>query len=88
MPNVLHINGNVQWRCLRAKGGNWVAECEPLKLTLQAETWGEMMEDIAYTLDAMGNRTKEEVFDTTNTLKRTLTRVFETLNRLIYEAHP
>jgi len=43
---------------------------------------------IAYTLDAMGNRTKEEVFDTTNTLKRTLTRVYETLNRLIYEAHP
>jgi RHS repeat-associated protein len=40
---------------------------------------------IAYTLDAMGNRTKEEVFDPSNTLAQTRTRVFNTLNRLAQE---
>jgi YD repeat-containing protein len=43
---------------------------------------------IAYTLDAMGNRTKEEVFDTTSTLQRTLARAYEALNRLRLEIHP
>lgn len=53
MPTVLRIEGNLQWTCRRATGGNWVAACDPLKLTLQAETWGQLMEDIAYTLEAM-----------------------------------
>jgi RHS repeat-associated protein len=40
---------------------------------------------IAYTLDAMGNRTKEDVFDPANALTQTRTRVFNTLNRLTQE---
>jgi RHS repeat-associated protein len=37
---------------------------------------------IHYTLDAMGNRTAEEVYDSSNALTQTRTRVFDTLNRL------
>ncbi|MBU1482173.1 MAG: hypothetical protein KKH12_10940 [Gammaproteobacteria bacterium] len=37
---------------------------------------------IHYTLDAMGNRTKEEIFDSTNTLVQTHSRTFDALNRL------
>lgn len=37
---------------------------------------------IHYTLDAMGNRTKEEIFDSSNTLTQTHSREFDALNRL------
>ncbi|WP_116809564.1 RHS repeat-associated core domain-containing protein [Steroidobacter cummioxidans] len=37
---------------------------------------------IEYTLDAMGNRTAENLYDPTNALTRTQTRVFNTLNQL------
>lgn len=37
---------------------------------------------VHYTLDAMGNRTNEEVFDPSNALTQTRTRVFNTLNQL------
>jgi len=40
---------------------------------------------IAYTLDAMGNRKKEEVFDPVNTLAQTRSRVFNNLNQLFQE---
>jgi YD repeat-containing protein len=40
---------------------------------------------IAYTLDAMGNRTREEVFDPANALAQTRSRVFNNLNRLFQE---
>lgn len=37
---------------------------------------------IHYTLDASGNRTKEETYDPSNTLKRQLARSYDTMNRL------
>ncbi|WP_198683851.1 RHS repeat-associated core domain-containing protein [Peristeroidobacter agariperforans] len=37
---------------------------------------------IVYTLDAMGNRTGEELYDPSNVLTQTRTRVFNTLNQL------
>jgi RHS repeat-associated protein len=37
---------------------------------------------ISYTLDAMGNRTAESSYDPSSTLRRTHTRVFNTLNEL------
>lgn len=40
---------------------------------------------IAYTLDTMGNRTQEEVFDSGNALAQTRARVFDNLNRLFQE---
>jgi hypothetical protein len=50
---VVRIKGNVQWQTHRAKGGNWVGICNPLKLTVQSDTWASLMEDIAFTLDAV-----------------------------------
>jgi YD repeat-containing protein len=40
---------------------------------------------IAYTLDAAGNRTQEEVFDPSNQLAQTRSRVYNNLNRLFRE---
>ena len=40
---------------------------------------------IAYTLDPVGNRTKEEVFDPVNALAQTRSRVYSSLNRLFRE---
>src|SRR5882672_9299571 len=40
---------------------------------------------IAYTLDAMGNRTQEQVFDPVNALAQARSRVFNNLNRLFQE---
>jgi RHS repeat-associated protein len=40
---------------------------------------------IAYTLDAMGNRTQEDVFDPASQLAQTRTRVYSNLNRLAQE---
>lgn len=40
---------------------------------------------IAYTLDAMGNRTQEQVFDPANALAQTRSRVYDALNRLFQD---
>ncbi|HEX6530118.1 MAG TPA: DUF6531 domain-containing protein [Burkholderiales bacterium] len=40
---------------------------------------------VSYTLDAMGNRTQEQVFDPSNTLAQTRSRVFNSLSRLFQE---
>jgi predicted RNase H-like HicB family nuclease len=50
---LVKIEAQLQWQARRAHGGNWVAVCEPLKLTFQAESWANLMEDIALGIDAM-----------------------------------
>jgi hypothetical protein len=50
---LVRIDGQVRWTCFRAKGGNWVAVCDPLKLTVQSDSWANLMEDIGQTLDAL-----------------------------------
>jgi len=40
---------------------------------------------IAYALDAMGNRVQEQVFDPSNNLAQTRSRVYSSLNRLLQE---
>jgi len=52
-PVIIRVDGKVPCNILQTKNGNWVAICEPLKLTLQADTWANLMEDIASTLDAI-----------------------------------
>ena len=52
-PTVIRVDAKLTWQCFRAKGGHWLGVCHPLKLTVQADTWGDLMEDIANTLDAM-----------------------------------
>ena len=53
--NIIKIEGQGQlpWAVIRAKGGNWVAVCDAFGLTIQAETWAKLMEDIAHTLNAL-----------------------------------
>jgi len=53
MPAAILIEGQIQWQCLRSQSGQWIGVCDPLKLTVQAETWADLMEDIGHTLDAM-----------------------------------
>lgn len=52
-PIVVRIDGQVQCNILQARGGNWVAICDALKLTIQSDTWVDLMEDMAFTLDAI-----------------------------------
>ena len=42
---------------------------------------------IVYTLDAMGNRTAEDTYDSADSLRRTHTRVFDTLSRLYQDVN-
>src|SRR5579863_9929523 len=50
---LVRVNGQVQWNCFQGKSGNWIAVCDPLKLTVQSESWGDLMEDISETLNAL-----------------------------------
>ena len=50
---VVQVQANIEWRFFRARGGNWVAICDPLALTVQSETYASLMEAIAETLNAM-----------------------------------
>ena len=52
---LVQVDAQVNWRCFRGKGGNWVAICDPLQLTVQSRTWSELMEDIGATLDGVLN---------------------------------
>ena len=52
-PQIIRVDANLQWRILQAKSGEWVGICDPLKLTVQADTWADLMEDIGHTLDAL-----------------------------------
>jgi len=52
---------------------------EAHRLTGVADSLGN---SVAYTLDAMGNRTRERVFDPSGLLAQTRSRVFDPLNRL------
>lgn len=52
-PVLVRIEGNVPWMWRKGSGGNYVAVCEPLKITLQARSYSELMEDISNSLDAL-----------------------------------
>ena len=52
-PTIVHIDGKLQWRWFRAQSGNYIGGCDPLKITLQADTFSELMEEIGITLDAL-----------------------------------
>ena len=53
--NIIRIETRAElpWAVIRAKGGNWVAACDPLGLTVQSDTWAHLMEDIAQALNAL-----------------------------------
>lgn len=47
---LVRVQGNVHWKCFLSQEGNWIGICDPLNLTVQADTFGELMEDIATAL--------------------------------------
>ena len=50
---IVRVQGNLPWHYMQTQSGQWVAVCDALKLTLQSDTFAELMEDISLTLDAM-----------------------------------
>jgi len=50
---LVRIEANVPWMWRKGSGGNYVAMCDPLKITLQAPSYSELMGDIADSLDAL-----------------------------------
>jgi hypothetical protein len=51
--NVVRIDASVPLQCFRSGSGNWIGICEPLKITVQSATWGELMEDFSETLNGI-----------------------------------
>ena len=51
--DIIRIETNLPLQCFRGDGGNWIAICEPLRITVQSETWAELMEDVADSVDAL-----------------------------------
>lgn len=51
---LIRLEGSVPWRCFRnRKTGQWIAICDPLKITAEGETWQELNQTIAEMLNAM-----------------------------------
>jgi len=51
---VVSIQANLAWQAVRdPKSKFWIAICEPLKLTVQGETWRDLLESISDTLDLL-----------------------------------
>lgn len=49
----IDVRASLQWNCFPTEGGHWIGVCDPLNLTVQSDTWTELMEDIGHTLDMM-----------------------------------
>ena len=52
-PGVVHIVGEVGWKIQRVDGGLYVGVCEALNLTMQGDTWADLMQSIGETLDLL-----------------------------------
>jgi len=50
---LVRIQANLQWQVHQGKGGNWIGVNDAVGLTVQGETYAELMEDIGHTLDAV-----------------------------------
>jgi predicted RNase H-like HicB family nuclease len=50
---LVRVQDNVEWKVLEGQSGAWVSVCEPLQLTVQGDTYAELLEDIGHTLDAV-----------------------------------
>jgi predicted RNase H-like HicB family nuclease len=51
---IIRVQAQVPWQVRPGQSGEaWIGICEPLKLTVQGETWGDLMESISETLDAV-----------------------------------
>jgi|ERR1019366_2082370 hypothetical protein len=52
--NLVAIQANVQWKAFRDNATKaWVAVCEPLKITVEADSWSALHETISDSLDLL-----------------------------------
>ena len=50
---VVQINGKLPWKCFRSKTGSWIAVCDLLKVTIEAETWALLMQDVGESVNTI-----------------------------------
>jgi hypothetical protein len=55
MPTItrVQIEGSLQWRYKKSAEGPFVAVCDALKLTLESDSWSDLLEDMALAIDAI-----------------------------------
>jgi hypothetical protein len=55
MPGVtrVQIEGPLKWRYDRSGEGPFVAVCDDLNITLESDSWSELLEDMAVAIDAI-----------------------------------
>ena len=51
--NVVRIDGTAEWKVSRTSSGQVLGVCDTLGLTVESDTWANLMEDIGQTLNAM-----------------------------------
>jgi hypothetical protein len=49
----VQLEGPLQWRYIRSEEGPFVAVCDALKITLESDSWSELLEDMALAIDAI-----------------------------------
>ena len=50
---VVAIKGNIEWKGFRARSGAWIGVCDSLNLTMESDTWANLLEDIGLALNEM-----------------------------------
>jgi hypothetical protein len=50
---IIQIDGKTEWKVARTRGGQLLGVCDALGLTVETDTWANLAEDIAQTLNAM-----------------------------------
>lgn len=55
MPTAtrVQVEGNLQWSYRKTAEGPFLAVCDALKITLEADTWSHLLEDMALAIDAI-----------------------------------
>jgi hypothetical protein len=49
----VRVEGSLQWRYNRSEEGPFVAVCDALKITLESDSWSDLLEDMALAIDAI-----------------------------------
>lgn len=50
---VVRVKSDVEWAIVEGTSRYWIGICEPLKLTVQSDTYAHLMEDIGLAMDAL-----------------------------------
>jgi len=52
MKQLVHIKGRLIWKWGRAKSGRYIAVCDPIGQTVEAKSFGELLETMHEALDS------------------------------------